>query len=331
MKTTPLTKSPLVTGIAVLILAACQTLPPRAPVSERTPPRDQPIARPAVPAPDAKSDLYAVKKGDTLYSIALEHGVDYRELAAMNNLTPAATLRIGQQLRVKSATAIAEASDPEDEAATSGVAALPPVVGAAIPEAGETTPPPAPASPAAAASPAALKSQPKAVRMPYSDQVLADLKAAEPPRPQPEVLPPMLVKIDPKPEAAPPDGPDAVDWGWPAQGKVIAPFSENAKGVDISGKPGQPVLATAAGKVVYSGTGLRGYGKLIIIKHNKTYLSAYAHNREILVKEGEAVVKGQKIAEMGNSDSEQVKLHFEIRKQGKPVDPLRYLPPDKAS
>jgi lipoprotein NlpD len=86
------------------------------------------------------------------------------------------------------------------------------------------------------------------------------------------------------------------------------------------------VLSTAAGKVVYSGTGLRGYGKLIIIKHNKTYLSAYAHNKEIFVKEGDSVTKGQKIAEMGNSDSDHVKLHFEIRRQGKPVDPLRYLP-----
>ena len=106
-------------------------------------------------------------------------------------------------------------------------------------------------------------------------------------------------------------------------------FSEAAslKGIDIAGTAGQPVAASAGGKVVYAGTGLRGYGKLIIIKHNGTFLSAYAHNRDILVKEGQQVVRGQKIAEMGNTDADQVKLHFEIRRHGKPVDPLRYLPP----
>ena len=116
---------------------------------------------------------------------------------------------------------------------------------------------------------------------------------------------------------------------WPAKGKVIGSFSEtaNLKGIDIAGTAGQPVFASAAGTVVYAGTGLRGYGKLIIIKHNKTYLSAYAHNRDILVKEGQSVTKGQKIAEMGNTDTSDVKLHFEIRRLGKPMDPARYLPP----
>jgi lipoprotein NlpD len=114
----------------------------------------------------------------------------------------------------------------------------------------------------------------------------------------------------------------------PTSGKLIAGFSEteNRKGVDIVGQRGQVVVASASGKVVYSGSGLRGYGKLIIIKHNKTFLSAYAHNDQILVKEGQSVRKGQKIAEMGNSDADQVKLHFEIRKLGKPVDPAKYLP-----
>ena len=113
----------------------------------------------------------------------------------------------------------------------------------------------------------------------------------------------------------------------PTLGKVIAEFSEsdNRKGVDISGTKGQNIVASAAGKVVYSGNGLRGYGKLIIIKHNNTYLSAYAHNDQVIVKEGQSVSKGQKIAEMGNTDSEQVILHFEIRKLGKPVDPYKYL------
>jgi lipoprotein NlpD len=119
-----------------------------------------------------------------------------------------------------------------------------------------------------------------------------------------------------------------LEWGMPTSGKVVAGFSEseNRKGVDIAGQRGQAVVASAAGKVVYSGSGLRGYGKLIIIKHNKTYLSAYAHNDQILVKEGQNVNKGQKIAEMGNTDAPQVGLHFEIRRLGKPVDPAQYLP-----
>ncbi len=138
-----------------------------------------------------------------------------------------------------------------------------------------------------------------------------------------------------KPEAPRPAAPttepeddDKIDWLWPAKGKVVSGFSEtaNLKGIDIAGTAGDPVIASAAGKVVYVGTGLRGYGKLVIVKHNKTWFSAYAHNREILVKEGQQVTRGQKIAEMGNTDADQVKLHFEIRRLGKPVDPARYLP-----
>jgi lipoprotein NlpD len=114
---------------------------------------------------------------------------------------------------------------------------------------------------------------------------------------------------------------------WPASGRVLAGFSKGSnKGVDILGKVGDPVFASASGRVVYSGTGLRGYGKLVIIKHNDTFLSAYAHNSNLLVKEGQSVVRGQKIAEIGNTDSPQAKLHFEIRRQGEPVDPLKFLP-----
>ncbi|GAC1389967.1 MAG: peptidoglycan DD-metalloendopeptidase family protein [Variovorax sp.] len=116
-------------------------------------------------------------------------------------------------------------------------------------------------------------------------------------------------------------------WIWPAQGTQIAGFDEaKNKGVDIAGKAGDPVVAAADGRVVYAGAGLRGYGNLIILKHNGTYLTAYAHNQTLLVKEDQTVQKGQKIAEMGNSDANRVKLHFEIRRQGKPVDPSRYLP-----
>ena len=169
-----------------------------------------------------------------------------------------------------------------------------------------------------------MKTAPKALRLPYSEQNLALLAKAEI---RPEVKP------DPKPElsvakpAAERD-PEAIDFAWPARGKVLAGFAEpNQKGLDISGKPGDPVLAAAAGRVMYTGTGIRGYGKLIVIKHDNNFNSVYAHNREILVKEGQNVTRGQRIAELGDTDTDAPKLHFEIRKSGKPVDPARYLPP----
>jgi lipoprotein NlpD len=137
----------------------------------------------------------------------------------------------------------------------------------------------------------------------------------------------------PQPQAAasapqaPAGGEEEIAWLWPAQGTPVAGFDEvKNKGIDIAGKAGDPVLAAADGRVVYSGAGLRGYGNLIILKHNNTYLTAYAHNQTLLVKEDQSVRKGQKIAEMGNSDADRVKLHFEIRRQGKPVDPVKYLP-----
>jgi lipoprotein NlpD len=137
------------------------------------------------------------------------------------------------------------------------------------------------------------------------------------------------------PVAAPAEAPAAaaagneseLGWIWPGNGAVLAGFDEvKNKGLDIGGNAGDPVLAVAEGKVVYAGSGLRGYGNLIIIKHDNTYLTAYAHNQALLVKEDQSVKKGQKIAEMGNSDADRVKLHFEVRKQGKPVDPIKYLP-----
>ncbi len=123
------------------------------------------------------------------------------------------------------------------------------------------------------------------------------------------------------------EGDDPIAFQWPVRGPLIAGFDEaKNKGLDIAGKAGDPVLAAADGKVVYAGSGLRGYGNLIILKHNNTYLTAYAHNQTLLVKEEQTIKRGQKIAEMGNSDADQVKLHFEIRRQGKPVDPAKYLP-----
>lgn len=119
-----------------------------------------------------------------------------------------------------------------------------------------------------------------------------------------------------------------MDWVWPAKGEVLYRFGESGKlkGVGIGGKAGQPVFAAAPGKVVYSGSGLRGYGKLVIIKHNDMFLSVYAHNSQIVVKEGETVKRGQRIAEMGATDASRTALHFEIRRYGKPVDPLTRLP-----
>jgi len=132
----------------------------------------------------------------------------------------------------------------------------------------------------------------------------------------------------PAPLATGPD--DDIPWGWPTGGAatVLAGFDEQKnKGIDIAGRAGEPVVAAADGRVVYAGAGLRGYGNLVILKHNNTYLTAYAHNQSLLVKEDQNVRKGQKIAEMGSTDTDRVKLHFEIRRQGKPVDPTRYLPP----
>jgi len=170
----------------------------------------------------------------------------------------------------------------------------------------------------------------------------APVAQAEPPRAAPpaaaasSVLPPLSAGSAPR--AAPPasaspqpqaGGDDDIAWNWPTAGaaSVLAGFDEQKnKGIDIGGRAGDPVLAAADGRVVYAGAGLRGYGNLIILKHNNTYLTAYAHNQSLLVKEDQAVRKGQKIAEMGATDADRVKLHFEIRRQGKPVDPMKYLP-----
>ena len=139
--------------------------------------------------------------------------------------------------------------------------------------------------------------------------------------------PPAAAPAAPPPPAAR-EGDENVTWGWPSTGAVRAPFDEaRSKGLAIGGKPGDPVYAAADGRVVYAGSGLRGYGNLLILKHNATYLTAYAHNQTLLVKDDQAVRRGQKIAEMGSTDADRVQLHFEIRRQGKPIDPAKLLPP----
>jgi lipoprotein NlpD len=162
-------------------------------------------------------------------------------------------------------------------------------------------------------------------------------RAAAPAQAASSALPPLAAGSAPRPGASAPPaasqpqagGEDDVPWQWPTPGAatVLAGFDEQKnKGIDIGGRAGDPVLAAADGRVVYAGAGLRGYGNLIILKHNNTYLTAYAHNQSLLVKEDQSVRKGQKIAEMGATDTDRVKLHFEIRRQGKPVDPMRFLP-----
>ncbi len=144
-----------------------------------------------------------------------------------------------------------------------------------------------------------------------------------------QTTPPAPVKTTPSVTALPPTQRSASGWLWPSNGPVIGRFSSNGslnKGIDIAGELGQPVLAASDGSVVYAGSGLRGYGELVIIKHSDTYVSAYGHNRRLLVQEGQQVKAGQKIAEMGSTGTDRVKLHFEVRRQGKPVDPLQYLP-----
>jgi lipoprotein NlpD len=188
---------------------------------------------------------------------------------------------------------------------------------------------------------APVKTEPRAQKLPYSDEALASLQKSEELRPAVPVAPAAakpetIAKAEPsagvKPDMPVPAkpgeaiDPDRPDWAWPTTGRLLSGFTEASKGIDLAGKVGDPVYASAAGKVVYSGSGLRGYGNLIIISHKNNYLSAYAHNSKILVKEGQQVSKGQKIAEVGNSDADQPKLHFEIRREGKPLDPTRYLP-----
>lgn len=306
----------LAVGLLMAFVAGCATKQP-APVADRrpeSPPVMMLVETPAAEKPtEAVVRVHVVQKGETLIAVALQYGMDYRELAAWNNIENVNVIRVGQELRVTAPGAAVASSVPD----SNGTVATPLVI----------TPAPLSSESQVSANSATMKVEPRAVKVPYSDKALAQLEVEA--RASGAAAVPSGVTV----AAAPPVPPassrvddEGIDWVWPAKGKVIAAYTEASKGMDISGFLGLPVLAAANGKVVYSGTGLRGYGKLVIIKHNNTYLSAYAHNNNILVKEGEEVKKGQKIAEMGSTDTEQVKLHFEIRKQGKPVDPSKYLP-----
>lgn len=320
--------------LSALLLAGCATKSP-APVAERT-------TRPASSVPEkseaptsapqpkvARPGYYIVKPGDTLIRIALDQGQNYRDIAAWSGLENPNLIEVGQELRVRPP----ESGVVTRPVTTSGVEARP-------------VAPSGVATPAAAVSSDGVRREPKGGKVPYSEQAWAQAQKPEAPLvvaridPKPEAAKPEVAKPEPKPDpkeekkpepakpAASAAGDDGkIDWAWPASGKIIAGFNEtSSKGVDLAGKTGDPVLAAASGRVVYAGTGLRGYGKLVIVKHGNNFLSAYAHNQNLLVKEGQAVSKGQKIAELGDTDSDRPKLHFEIRRQGKPVDPGKFLP-----
>lgn len=308
--------------IALGLLSACTSNLRQAPVVERSP--SQVRSAPAIkPPPKDERGFYTVRRGDTLLRIALDFGQNYRDLVTWNSLSDPNDIKVGQVLRV---------APPEQLA---GVQTMPVL----SPPPSEKVQPPVP-----------KKTSPKGEKRPYSDATLADLRGDGAPRAESKGESRALDKPD-GPDTAPARSagsvaqaavaagaiaPGAVvsatddeklSWMWPSNGKIVSTFDEGKnKGIDIAGRAGQPVMAAGSGKVMYAGSGIRGYGNLVIVKHSNSLLSAYAHNRSIVVKEGDSVGKGQVIAEMGDSDADSVKLHFEIRQQGKPVDPTRFLP-----
>ncbi len=230
---------------------------------------------------------YVVQSGDTLYAVAFRLGMDYRSLADINNIDPPYVIKVSQVLKTAASPGAPNLSPQKPLAATRSE------VQSAASE------PVAKSSPSAVASSSATDSQ--------------RVQTQTPPRPSPPSASMANVPVD--------------RWSWPADGRVSRSFSkEGHKGIDLSGERGAPVRAVAPGVIVYSGTRVTGYGALLIVKHNDTYLSAYGHNDALLVGEGEQVKAGQEIAKMGSTSTDSVKLHFEIRRNGVPVDPERLLP-----
>ncbi len=258
-------------------------------------------SRPRAPVEDRNarrppaSTVYTVQRGDTLYSIAFRYGLDYRKVAAANRIAAPYTIYAGQKLYLKEAP----------------VAATPPPV-AGTPVAGTpATPKPLPPD----------RPSPQAVAKP------APGPAPRPATPAPPVTKPSSSPATKVPVAGPSPGVVVDGWRWPTSGRVVRGYSSSVhKGIDIGGNRGDAIHAVADGTVVYAGTGIVGMGELVIIKHNEVYLSAYAHNDRLLVGEGERVRAGQKIAAKGSSGTDSVKLHFEIRREGKPIDPQTLLP-----
>lgn len=283
---------------SLAVLTACTTTPTQAPVEDRSVPLASATPPKAAPVEEHKDKegYYTVRKGDTLIRIAFDRGLNYRDLALWNNLANPDDIKVDQQLRLTAPEGVQTASVP--------------------------MPPPAVVTP-----PPPRKSTPKGEKRPYTEGAMADLQKPDSDKPADKPLQVASVAPAPSPVAALTPEDRELTWAWPSDGRVVAQFDEGKnKGIDIAGRAGQQVLAASAGKVMYAGSGIRGYGNLVIVKHSNSLLSAYAHNRAILVKEGDQVRRGQAIAEMGDSDTDSVKLHFEIRQQGKPVDPSKFLP-----
>lgn len=316
------------------VIAACGSNPPapvidRMPTSKPTPPASSSskptqasTGKPTYKTGDWRPSTYTVKKGDTLFGIGLEFGYDYKDLAAANNITAPYNIKVGQVIKLEGVED--KANEKIGTTNSDGVVTYP--------INGEPNVTVTPSSSPKTTSGIVVLNEPKAIREPYSEEALKKV-APIPPKTTEKTITPIEkpvtsttttpAKADTKVDL---ESADDIDWAWPTKGKVVANFNESSnKGLDISGTTGQAIAAAAPGKVIYSGSDLRGYGKLVIIKHNKNYLSVYAHNSLIVVKEGQQVSRGQKIAEMGNTDSDAVKLHFEIRRQGKSVDPSKYL------
>lgn len=294
-------------GVLLLGLAGC-TSPGMAPVDNRSPAHrtaKSDNARPVTPqiAPSTNG-LHTVQSGETLYAIAFANGLDYRDIAIWNQLESADRILVGQVLRLTPPAGAVEIKPLDDE----------------------------PAPTARPLTDAPLLREPQAQLLVYSEANWAQVSEARPATPAVVTPAPPAPAVPVAPSPAPASGASSANttdegWQWPADGTLIGRFGgTGGKGIDIAGTRNTPVRAVAAGKVVYSGSGLRGYGRLLIIKHAGEFLSAYAHNEAILVKEGDIVEAGQKIALMGDSDADVVKLHLEIRRYGKPLDPLSYLP-----
>jgi len=281
----------LVIGIALsVLLVGCSSAP-----SGGVRVVDRNSSKPAAPVRQpVTTGQYVVKRGDTLFSIAFRYGWDWKALAARNNIPEPYTIHVGQAIRF----------DGRSTSGSTAIAAAPVVV----PQTSTTS--------STSSSPSgSLKTT--VISRPVGSNPVVVAPAGSTSTTTPVNTPVVA-------GARSPSG-----WAWPTNGVLIAKFSSNGslnKGIDIAGDLGQPVLAASDGSVVYAGSGLRGYGELVIIKHSDTYVSAYGHNRRLLVREGQQVKAGQTIAEMGSTGTDRVKLHFEIRRQGKPVDPLEFLP-----
>lgn len=316
---------PLFCLIALSVLAGCANNLP-APVVDANPARVVEKGGVAVPG-QAREGYYIVRKGDNLYRIALNHGVSTHDLVTWNSLSDETKIEIGQELRVR-------APDNPD------VEIKPIAAPAAITVVSDGTT--ASTGPVVGGSGVAVVREPRGGKIPYSDTALAQVRAmdagASAARPLEPVAPAPAPTMTPAPAPAPAPAPtpapaasDHVDWTWPIAGKVVRGFGKNnggeiSRGIDIAARKGEPIRAAAGGKVSFVGT-LDKYGDFVVVRHDGDYLSVYAHTSRILVKKDQVVTRGEKIAEVGSSGTDQPKLHFEIRQKSEPVDPVKLLPP----